>query len=308
MSLVAAAVLLWCLRYILISFRWGEVLRTVRHANLFWLLGAGSASIVAYWVLRALRWYTILRNLGVRMRFGELYVCCAASLGIATVTPFQSGEMLKVELLKRHGALQRTAGYGSFAVERVLDLLTIVSAAAVCLLVGFGSEMSRAAVLLVLGAVAAAALVGALVVSRMSAGGRFGEFLRSVRVSLRGWATTLTVVALTAAAWVLVVVGWQLSLHSIGLDIGFFRVLTLMTAVTLAGILSFIPGGLGVMEAGSAQILMKFGQSAATAQAGAILIRCYGLLVVSLGLAHFGGWLLMRPKAVNLGWEQTEND
>lgn len=296
--LVGAVVLAFCLRYVLTSFRWGDVLRIVKHANLLWLLGAGAASIVVYWILRALRWFTILRNLGIRVRFGELYVCCAASLGIATVTPFQSGEMLKIELLKRHGALQRTAGYGAFAVERVLDLLTVVSAAAVCVLAEASPGLSRAAVLLALGIVVAVVLGGVLAVSKLKPGGKPGEFLRNVAASLRGWATATAAIALTAAAWSLVVVGWQLSLHSIGVDVGFFRVLTLMTVVTLAGILSFIPGGLGVSEAGSAQILMKFGQSAATAQAGAILIRCYGMLVVLLGLAHLAVWLAMRSRNV----------
>jgi uncharacterized membrane protein YbhN (UPF0104 family) len=296
--LVGAVVLAFCLRYVLTSFRWGEVLRIVKHANLLWLLGAGSASILAYWSLRALRWFAILRNLGTRVRFGELYVCCAASLGIATVTPFQSGEMLKIELLKRHGAFERTAGYGAFAVERVLDLLTVVSAAAVCVLAEVSTDLSRTAALLVLVVLAAVVLAMVLAVSRLKPGGKPGEFLRNVAASLRGWPTATAAVILTAAAWSLVVVGWQVSLHSIGVDVGFFRVLTLMTVVTLAAILSFIPGGLGVSEAGSAQILMKLGQPAAAAQAGAILIRSYGMLVVLLGLAHLVVWLVMRSRNV----------
>ena len=81
-----------------------------------------------------------------------------------------------------------------------------------------------------------------------------------------------------------------------------------VTVVTLAAILSFIPGGLGVSEAGSAQILMKFGQSAATAQAGAILIRSYGMLVVLLGLAHLGVWLVMRSRNSPPAAEQAKND
>jgi flagellar biogenesis protein FliO len=44
---------------------------------------------------------------------------------------------------------------------------------------------------------------------------------------------------------------------------------------------------------------MKFGQPAATAQAGAILIRSYGMLVVLLGLTHLAVWLVMRSRNVS---------
>jgi len=284
--LVGATVFALCFRYVLMSFRWNEVLGIVKGARLAWLVGAGSASIIAYWLVRAARWFTILRNLGIRVGFTELYICSAASLGIATVTPLQTGEMLKVELLRRRGGLARSAGYGSFAVERVVDLFTIVSAAAVCILSGVGFGISRSTAVLTCGLSALLLLAGVLVLLKIRAGGKVGEFLRDARKCLAGRATFPVVMALTFAAWALVVLGWQISLHSIGIDIGFLKSLTLMTVVTLAGILSLVPGGLGVAEVGTTRVLMGFGQPSALAQAGAVTIRCYAILVVLLGLVH----------------------
>ena len=284
--LVGATVFALCLRYVLTNFRWADVMRIVGQAQLGWLIGVGSASIIVYWLVRAARWFVILRNLGIPVGFTELYVCTAASLGIATVTPLQTGEMLKVELLKRRCGLARSAGYGSFAVERVIDLFTIVTAATVCVLSGVGFGIGRRGTVLVWGVSALLLAAGVLILGKARTGGSVGEFFRDARQCLTGRATFLIVAALTLAAWGMVVLGWQISLHSIGIDIGFPRSLVLMSVVTLAAILSLVPGGLGVSEVGTTQLLMGFGQPTAAAQAGAVIIRCYGMLVVVLGLVH----------------------
>jgi uncharacterized membrane protein YbhN (UPF0104 family) len=306
-TLVGAVVLAFCLRYVLTSFRWSEVLRIVKEVKLAWLVGAGSASIIAFWFVRAARWFVILRNLGIRVGFRELYICSAASLGIATVTPLQTGEMLKVELLRRRGGLARSAGYGSFAVERVIDLFTIVSAAAVCILSGIGFGISRRTALFVWGLSVLLFLTGVFVLRKTRTGGKVGEFIRDAKRCLAGRATFPVVMALTLAAWALVVLGWQLSLHSIGIDIGFLKALTLMTVVTLAGILSLVPGGLGVSEVGTSRILMGFGQTEATAQAGAVIIRCYAILMVLLGLVHLALQAALKARSPASSVPESDN-
>jgi len=46
-------------------------------------------------------------------------------MSFAIITPLQSGEALKVEMLKKIGALERVPGYGIFITERILDLITV---------------------------------------------------------------------------------------------------------------------------------------------------------------------------------------
>ena len=48
---------------------------------------------------------------------------------MALVTPAQSGEMSKVELLKKRGLMERFSGYSSFLLERYVDFCLIVAVA-----------------------------------------------------------------------------------------------------------------------------------------------------------------------------------
>lgn len=120
--------------YIGRTFQWrdlGQVLKTV---NLTCLIAGGGTSIVVYWLLRTLRWHILLRQTGTRVPLFDLHMCTAVSRSFALFTPFQSEEMLKIELLKKHGLIQRSPGYGTFLIERVLDLAALLAMACVSLL------------------------------------------------------------------------------------------------------------------------------------------------------------------------------
>ena len=62
--LVGLAVLIACLNYILRGFQWREIISLLASTDLMWLLGIGGLSIFIYWIVRALRWFLILRCLG----------------------------------------------------------------------------------------------------------------------------------------------------------------------------------------------------------------------------------------------------
>ncbi len=70
-----------------------------------------------------------------------------------------------------------------------------------------------------------------------------------------------------------------------------------MSIITLIAVLSVIPGGLGISEAGSAHLLMRFGVATASAEAGALALRSYTLIALALAVIHYAAWkLLRRPK------------
>ena len=97
----------------------------LRDVNVPFLIVGGGASIVAYWVLRTSEGGTSCFDsvsTPTRRHCWTSTWCTAVSLSFAIVTPLQSGEMLKVELLKRYGIIRRFPGYGSFLVERALDM------------------------------------------------------------------------------------------------------------------------------------------------------------------------------------------
>ena len=82
--------------YIARTFQWTSITPILRQVRLGWLLIGGGLSLILYWLLRAVRWHILLRRLGVRVPFLDLYLCTAAALSFAIFTPFQTGEMIKI--------------------------------------------------------------------------------------------------------------------------------------------------------------------------------------------------------------------
>jgi len=293
---LGAAVGIACLYYVASHFQWREVLQILRRADIPLLVLAGGASILVYWGLRALRWFIILRHLGTDVGLLDVYLCTAVSLSLAVYTPFQSGEALKIELLRHHGSLERMPGYSSFVVERAIDLFVVVSAAAVSVLASINLGIDRTVLLALWGGVTLLAVVVAAVVSRVKVRGRSGEFLRHLSVCTNSPGTLFLVTALTLCSWAMVAVGWQICFHCIGLRTSFGNAVAVMSVVTLINVLSLVPGAIGVSEAGIATFLSRLGDPAPLAQAGAVMVRLYGILIVLLGVVHLLIWKVERGR------------
>src|SRR5437867_234900 len=183
-SLISITVLLLCIRYIFVRFQWSKIIRILQSADLVWLLVGGTSSILIYWFLRACRWSVILGNLGINIDFGTLYLCSAVSLSMAIVTPAQSGEMLKVELLKKRGLMERFPGYGSFIFERYIDSCAIVMLA----IFGLSGRMTfvrKEILTLFLGLIMAGLLTAIVVVLGVRFGGRLGEMQNWLRACVK---------------------------------------------------------------------------------------------------------------------------
>ena len=84
--------------------------------------------------------------------------------------------------------------------------------------------------------------------------------------------------------------GWQACFFSISITLGLTDMLGLLSIVTLASAVSFIPGGIGIAEAGITELLMSYGISAPLSQAGALVLRALSFLILAIGALH---WLLL---------------
>jgi uncharacterized membrane protein YbhN (UPF0104 family) len=295
--LVGAFILVASAAYIATTFQWREVLKLLARANLAWfLLGSGTA-ILGYWVVRAFRWRYLMSGMQVKVGFLDLYLCSSVALSLSVLTPLQSGEALKVELLRKYGGFGRLPGYSAFALERVADLYVVIAIGAVALLSPSGS-VTRAALLLALFmALPIAAYVG---LHKIHWRGRAGEFVRHLQQGIGDPATLAVFLLSTFLSWGIVALGWQACLASLSIVLGFTDMLGLLSVVTLASILSFIPGGLGIAEAGITEFLIRYGVDAPRAQAGALMLRGFSILVILLGSVHL---LLLRAR-----WKRARKD
>ncbi len=182
------------------------------------LIGGGVATLIVYWFLRTLRWRVLLERGGVSVPLLDLYLCTSIALGFALITPFQSGEVVKVELLKKHGFLTRSPGYASFVVERAVDLGTVLTMAGISLVTTFDLLPHRTAYWL-LAARGIGALAVAMIARRVRLSGPVGHLLDYFRECLDSPTSLLAVVALSLLSWTVVALAWMLILRSASIQL-----------------------------------------------------------------------------------------
>lgn len=280
--LVAALVAGGCIYVVATSFDWRTIAIVLRRADWLTFVAGAVLTILLYWLLRTARWFALLKNDSISIPFAQLYLYTAVTVGLSTITPFQAGEALKVEMLKKHGA-NRASGYSIFLIERMLDLAIVLLLA----LVGLQGELSRQfafpiQILIAVGAVGAAILLAAVFLIP-------NQRLISVRAWIRARLQIqilLPAILLTIGSWLMVVLGWKLAVQSVGVNLNFFQSLVFVSLTTLIAIISFVPGAIGVSEISATNILTNFGYETGLAQTGAVILRGYALMIVLLALVH----------------------
>jgi glycosyltransferase 2 family protein len=235
-------------------------------AHFAWATALGALALAAFnYLLRFLKWELFLRRLGVRIPIRDSFGIFLSGFSL-TVTPGKIGEVLKSYLLREtHGvAMARTAPI--VVAERLTDLVALAALA----LIGVGAlaggeRVAWVALGLVGLAVACVAserlaqkvidLVGAMpVVWKLAP--KLREFYGATRELL---APTPLVVAtlLSIVAWTCECVAFWLVLRGFsGADASLKLCTFIYATMTIAGALSFLPGGLGVQEIGMVKLLI----------------------------------------------------
>jgi uncharacterized protein (TIRG00374 family) len=274
--------------------RVGEALRHFHwgYAALACLLAAGNYAV------RFVRWHYYLRVVGAADKVSLRDSLQVFLAGFAlTVTPGKLGEAVKAVLLRAsHGIpMARTAPI--VIAERVTDLLALLLLA----LVGvFSFDVDRrfliAGAVLVVGGVLivsidplakrAIKIIGRLPVVRRFAH-RLDDFHSHTAILLAPTPLVLAT-ALAVASWFLECLAFNVVVHGFpGATVGLRAATFIYATMTVAGALSFLPGGLGVTEAGMLALLVKFGTGIdrGTAAAATFVTRAATLwFAVALGL------------------------
>lgn len=278
-----------CVAKVLLEYQWRAIGAALQNSDISLFALGSIASIIFYWLFRALRWQVLLRGDNVSLPFWQVYLITGVSVGSSTITPFQSGEALKVEYLRKFGGT-RLSGYAIFFLERMLDLLTVVGLGIVGVALGFDFGVSHIyfyAVGFVLMAVLAAALGVVFLFPSVR--------LSPVKVLLiEKWVQKWTLLAaffLTILSWLAVILGWKIAMSSVSINIDFLQASSVVALTTLLAIISFVPGAVGVSEISISTILIKMGVAVPLAQTGAIAVRAYGLVIIALTVLH---WIVLK--------------
>ena len=243
-------------RKALAAFQW-------RYALYACLLALGNYAV------RFLRWQYYLSKVGVRVALGDSAAVFLAGFAL-TVTPGKLGEAVKAVLLRAsHGiAMARTAPI--VVAERVTDLVALLLLA----LVGvFSFDVDKrflvaGAVLVVSGLVVVSvdpvARAAIRIAGRMPVLRRFShrmEDFHAHTAALLAPGPLVVATVLAVCSWFLECLAFWVVVHGFpGASIGMRAATFVYATTTVAGALSFLPGGLGVTEAGMLALLRRLGQ------------------------------------------------
>ena len=246
------------------------------------------------WVLVYFRWYFLLKNLDIRVPHKENFTIFLASAMLG-ITPGKVGELLKSQFLKEKFGISRTKTVPLVFVEKLYDLTgaIIISFVGIWLFPEAGYIITVGLVLLIFVFVIISSQKvfnkTAQVFMRFRITRQFVEPLSEsseiIKTSIRG-KTALFSTILSVGYWFIISLAIYFIFLALEIDsLSFLTIISTYIASLILGVLSFLPGGIGVTEGSLVGLLSLQGIEISTAVAIAILIRLFTLWYgVAVGL------------------------
>jgi glycosyltransferase 2 family protein len=230
------------------------------------------------YLVRFGRWHYYLGRLGIEVPVGRSFSIFVAGLTM-TITPGKLGEVVKCGLLRRACGVPVRRSAPVVLAERVTDATGVVVLAVVG---GAGTDRWPLLVIALAGVAAIVAVVHSPLLGRFAA---LGEAPEAARTLLRtGLLAAMT--AVSALSWFCECLAAYVCVRGLSLDLSLADTIVVFSLGSLAGALSFLPGGLGVAETSMTALIRALGDvSKAAAAAATVLIRLATLwFAVVLGL------------------------
>jgi uncharacterized protein (TIRG00374 family) len=284
--------------------------REVGHAlERFWWRAAALACglAAANYAVRWARWEYYLRRLGLRIATRDSVLVFLAGFAL-TVTPGKLGEAVKALLLRQSHGIPAARTAPIVVAERITDLiglllLTLVGvfsfhvdrrflvAGALCVGMGLAVIGNRTLATLLLATVERVRPLARFVPKAR-------EFLATAAELLRPGPLLVTTALATVSWFFECLAFWVVVRGFPGAGLGLHAATFIYASMTIAGALSFLPGGLGITEAGMLALLTTFGSgiNRGTAAAATFVTRATTLwFAVALGLGAMTLYARRRP-------------
>ncbi len=286
LSLFTGSLLISSIWYLVQYFEWHEAFASINQINFIKLVGLIFVIHVTYLCVRTWRWLIVVRVSNPDIRFHDLYWISAVFVSLSIVTPGQLGEALKIELLKQRGLLERLPSLGGFALERILDLVVVAGMGVIGLvsgsdLLGNSPEFKYGVLTLFLLSVLILCILWLIKPERLPT-----LWLKRIRAGSGSPIVWVKMGLLTVLCWILIALGWQVSLNAVGISLPVTEIIWLISLVTVGTMLSLIPGGVGIAEVMTIHTLNSMGVDPIMAQTGAIILRIYAIMTIFIGLSH----------------------
>lgn len=280
-------------------------------ASFSWTAALGALALAAAnYLVRFFRWHYYLRVLRLSVPAGESFLVFLAGFAL-TVTPGKLGEAVKALLLRESRGIPAARTAPIVIAERFTDLVGLLLLAAVGV---FSFEVDRrflvgGAALIALGLLVVSVESIARVVLRLAArvpgvrglAPKLEEFYQSTATLLRP-APLIAAVVLSVVSWWFECVAFWLVVHGFpGAAVNMQAATFIYATMTIAGALSFLPGGLGVTEAGMLALLGQLGTGTGrSVAAAATFVTRLCTLWFAVGVGLLALLIFVRRTKVNV--------
>lgn len=233
------------------------------------------------YVLRFVRWEVYLARLDIHVPRGRSFGIFLAGLTM-TISPAKLGEVLKSGLLRRAFATPIRRSAPIVLAERVTDGTGVILLGGIALVWAGGGELWP------LLAVVLAGLLAIVVAVRSPLLARFPSLAeaRAAALELLDAPLVTAMTLLAALSWFFECLAAYVCVRGLRLDVSLAETTAVFCLASLAGAVSFIPGGLLVAEGSMTGLFRRLGDvTNASAAAATVLVRLSTLwFAVALGL------------------------
>ncbi len=235
----------------------------------------------ATFFLRTLRWIALARTAGVGISAASLAGVYLSGFPL-TLTPERAGELWRAWLMKRRYRVPARTVLPLIAADRFLDLnvmaifaALIVAPNAIAYALCLALLVFPAASLSHGGRLALALVKGAWKVAGKRAPRCAAFFSATARglIVVLSWKRYVPLLAVSVAAWGLEVAAMILVLNALGGMISLAGAASALGIANIAGVLTFIPGGIGGQEATLGALFVSAGNPAAVAVLAVAVMR-----------------------------------
>jgi uncharacterized protein (TIRG00374 family) len=141
------------------------LIETLTQGNLIWILPAFALFGIAY-VLRAIRWWTLLRPFKTKDNPASLFPMLVGGIFLTYVVPLRAGDIATPYWLREKTGTRFSAGLSSILFARVLDFAALVLIIVMSALLLFGTIAGQAFWYLVAGIALAVAFIAFFILIR----------------------------------------------------------------------------------------------------------------------------------------------
>jgi uncharacterized protein (TIRG00374 family) len=267
-------------------------MEALKNFNWFLILIILALVLLGY-TLRAVRWDYLLSSIDVRIRKRESYSIFFAGLSMA-ITPGKLGELIKPFILKDKIGTRVSKSIGVVFVERFTDLIGMLILATIGLLsfrYGTVAILAGFAIIVISLMIIYSKRLCNRIIRKFVRLPKVGKYADKIGVaydttySLLSPRHLLTCTGISIIAWGLECFCFYLVLVGLGMEVGLLTSMFIFAFPSIIGVVSMLPGGLGVAEGSMVGLLILIGLSLSVATSATLIIRATTLwLGVGIGL------------------------